>query len=93
MGEEMTDQTFHNGNIEGEKAGYLRQEIEGIGGVVRRKVKRRVRVGKTVKEYEDERGKAAYLEKEIRGASRSWCGWCNRVVPGLKDLELEARGT
>ncbi|KAA6413675.1 MAG: hypothetical protein FRX48_02036 [Lasallia pustulata] len=66
----------------GEKAGYLRQEIEGIGGVVKKKVKKRVRVGKTVREYEDEREKAEYLEREVKGYNRSWCGWCLRVIPG-----------
>ena len=78
---------FHDGNIEGDKAGYLRQEIEGIGGVVRRKVKKRIKVGKTVKEYEDEREKAEYMGREMRGERRSWCGRCNRAVPGSKDLE------
>ena len=70
---------------ESEKAGYLRQEIEGIGGVVKKKVKKRVRVGKTVREYEDERERAEYLGREIRGESRSWCGWCDRVVLGSKE--------
>ena len=69
-----------------EKAGYWRQEIEGIGGVVKRKVKRRVRVGRAVREYEDERECAGYLEREGRGEERSWCGWCCRVVPGGRDL-------
>lgn len=72
-----------------EKAGYWRQEIEGIGGVVKRKVKRRVRVGRAVREYEDERECAGYLEREGRGEERSWCGWCWRVVPGLRDLDRE----
>ena len=80
------DHAIHDSNIEEDKAGYLRQEIEGIGGVVRRKVKKRVKVGKTVKEYEDEREKGEYMGREIRGDSRSWCGWCNRVVvPRSKD--------
>lgn len=70
----------------GEKAGYLTQEIEGIGGVVKKKVKKRVKVGKTVFEYEDERTAVAYLSREIRGQNRSWCGWCDRVIPGLEDL-------
>ena len=69
-----------------EKAGYIRQEIEGIGGVVKKKFKKRVRVGKTVREYEDEREKAEYMGREIRGENRSWCGWCGRVVLGSKDV-------
>ena len=70
-----------------DKAGYLRQEVEGIGGVVRKKVKKRVKVGKTVAEYEDERERADYLAREIQGKSRSWCGWCNRVILGANDME------
>ena len=69
-----------------EKAGYLRQEIEGIGGVVKTKFKMRVRVGRTVREYEEERReKGRFLEREIKGERRSWCGWCGRVIRGEKD--------
>ncbi|MCJ1382090.1 hypothetical protein MMC17_005202 [Xylographa soralifera] len=71
----------------GEKAGYLTQEMEGIGGVVKKKVKKRVKVGKTVREYEDEREKAEYLEREIRMENRSWCGWCDRVILGKRERE------
>ena len=71
----------------GEKAGYLTQEIEGIGGVVKKKVKKRVKVGKTVREYEDEREKAEYLGREIRMENRSWCGWCDRVILGSRDRD------
>jgi len=73
--------------FEEEKPGYLRQEIEGIGGVVKKKVKKRVKVGKTVTEYEDERERAEYLGRETKGISRSWCGWCWRVIPGVRELE------
>ncbi|KAJ8604278.1 hypothetical protein MRB53_041876 [Persea americana] len=62
--------------------GYLEQEIEGIGGVVKKKVKKRVRVGATVAEGEDERdGGSDCLEAERTGARRSWCSWCSNVVP------------
>ncbi|KAF2841861.1 hypothetical protein M501DRAFT_919101, partial [Patellaria atrata CBS 101060] len=64
---------------------YFIQEIEGIGGKVKRKVKKRVRVGAVVKIYEDEKGKSLGREKE--GRLRSWCGWCQRVVPSKMDLE------
>ena len=77
---------------EREKAGYWRQEVEGIGGVVKKKVKKRVRVGKTVREYEDERETSVYLAREIKGESRSWCGWCERVVPGRKEFASEEIG-
>ena len=75
-----------------EKPGYLRQEIEGIGGVVKKKVKKRVKVGATVKEHEDEREKAGYLEREAKGLERSWCGWCERVISGAKDRETVFKG-
>ncbi len=86
----MVEELVSDGGVE--KAGYWRQEIEGIGGVVKRKVKRRVRVGRAVREYEDERECAGYLEREGRGEERSWCGWCCRVVPGERDLEAGGRG-
>lgn len=69
-------------------AGYLRQEVEGIGGVVKKKVKKRVKFGATVWEYDDERGSGKYLEREASGKERSWCGWCGRVVKGQVDREL-----
>lgn len=74
------DQVDHKG------AGYEFQEIEGVGGVVKRKAKQQVLVGATVKIYEDEKSKVAYLEREATGKVRSWCSWCERVVPGERDL-------
>ena len=65
---------------------YLTQEIEGIGGIVKKKVKKRIRVGAAVKEYEDEREHESYLRREQTGVNRSWCHWCERVVRGQKDL-------
>lgn len=65
--------------------GYFQQEIEGIGGVVKKKVKKRVKVGATVWEFEDERASGKYLERESRGKLRGWCGWCGRVCPGEED--------
>jgi hypothetical protein len=65
---------------------YLTQEIEGIGGVLKVKHKKQVRVGECVKLYEDEREKAVqYLEREVTGKLRSWCSWCERIVMGDKD--------
>lgn len=66
---------------------YMTQEIEGIGGIVKKKVKKRVKVGAVVKEYEDERDHGCYLGREQEGAMRSWCHWCARIVPGRRDLE------
>ena len=76
-----------NGDGE-DRPGYLRQEIEGIGGVVKKKVKKRVKVGKTVKEHEDEKERREYLIREIKGECRSWCGWCNRVIPSVADRKV-----
>lgn len=66
---------------------YTMQEMEGIGGVVKKKVKKRVRVGAVVKEYEDERDHGKYLYREQEGQNRTWCSWCDRVVMSKKDLE------
>ena len=27
-----------------------------------------------------------FLVREQEGRARSWCGWCWRVVPGVKDV-------
>ena len=70
--------------------GYLRQEVEGLGGVMKKKVKKRVKVGATVWEYDDERESGRYLEREASGEQRSWCAWCSRVVLGREDREAEA---
>ncbi len=65
--------------------GYTRHEIEGIGGVVKRKLVRMVWVGACVTEWEDEKEPGRYLIREVEGRTRSWCGWCWRVIPGAKD--------
>lgn len=67
--------------------GYFQQEIVGIGGVVKRKSKKRVAVGACVDEHEDERETGKYLLYEESGQDRACCGWCWRVVPSRKDLE------
>jgi hypothetical protein len=59
----------------------------GIGGVVKKKVKKKVRTGATVWEFDDERESGKYLEREASSVQRSWCGWCNRVVMGERDRE------
>ncbi|EEP82043.1 predicted protein [Uncinocarpus reesii 1704] len=79
----------HHGDghhADGEGPGYLRQEIMGVGGVVKHKVKKRVKIGASVEEREDERESSVYLQKEASGEARSWCGWCFRVVPSKSEL-------
>jgi hypothetical protein len=66
---------------------YCTQEIVGIGGRVKKKVKKCFLVGEVVKEYEDERGTGTYLSREQGGANRSWCSWCARICLSSKDLE------
>ena len=71
---------------EKEEAGYWRQEVEGLGGVVKKKFRKRERVGATVKEWEEEIRGGNFLMREKRGEERSWCGWCGRVVAAKHEL-------
>lgn len=68
--------------------GYMRHEIEGIGGVVKKKMLKMVRVGACVTEWEDEKERGMYLVREAEGRCRSSCGWCHRIVLGEKDLAI-----
>ncbi|KAK2827849.1 hypothetical protein FQN49_007279 [Arthroderma sp. PD_2] len=77
----------HSDGRDDEEPGYLRQEIEGIGGVVKQKVKKRVRVGASVEERDDDRETATYLKQETSGAVRSLCGWCSGIVPSNFEKE------
>lgn len=72
---------------EKEEAGYWRQEVEGLGGVVKKKFRKRERVGGTVREWEEESRGAEILGREKSGQERAWCGWCARVVPEKEDVE------
>jgi hypothetical protein len=66
--------------------GYARHEIEGIGGVVKKKLVRMVKVGACVPEWNDEKQQGKFLVREVEGKARSWCGWCWRAIPGAKDV-------
>lgn len=68
--------------------GYARHEIEGIGGVVKKKLVRMVRVGACVSEFEDEKQMGKYLVREANEEMRSWCGWCWRVIPKRGEVLL-----
>lgn len=72
-----------------EGTSYLAQEIEGVGGGLKMKVKKQVRVGAVVREYEDERKSCGggFLARERKSLLRGWCAWCDRVILGLKDLD------
>ncbi|KAI1332638.1 hypothetical protein F5Y16DRAFT_121623 [Xylariaceae sp. FL0255] len=80
------DMNTNNSNSSLLRPGYVRHEIEGIGGVVKTKLVRMMRVGACVPEWEDERSKGQILEAEITGRRRSCCGWCWRIIPSEKDL-------
>jgi hypothetical protein len=72
---------------------YLAQEIEGIGGVLKVKHKKQVRVGECVRLYEDERDKSIQcLGREVAGRLRSWCSWCERVVLSERDRAVVKEG-
>ncbi|KAG8529447.1 uncharacterized protein KY384_006084 [Bacidia gigantensis] len=58
---------------EKEEAGYWRQEIEGLGGVVKKKFRKRERIGGTVREWEDESKGGAILAREKAHEDRAWC--------------------
>ncbi|KAF2434727.1 hypothetical protein EJ08DRAFT_626818 [Tothia fuscella] len=64
------------------------QEMEGLGGVMKRKIKKLQLIGASVAVGDDGRdGKSKYLEREMQGKQRSWCAWCDRVVPSKKDRQ------
>jgi hypothetical protein len=71
--------------------GYTRHEIEGIGGVVKTKRVKMVRVGACVSQWEDEKEMGKYLVREVEGRTRSWCGWCWRVITGAQDKGEQGR--
>jgi hypothetical protein len=66
---------------------YSTQEIVGIGGKVKKKVRKIVPVGAVVKEYEDERVTEKFLGREHVGTNRSWCSWCTRVIASNNDKD------
>ncbi|KAI5287265.1 hypothetical protein KEM54_006115 [Ascosphaera aggregata] len=73
--------------------GYFRQEIVGVGGLVKNKVRKRIAVGAVVEEYPEERETGTYLVLESTGEVRSWCGWCSKVISSKAEraaLEHEA---
>jgi hypothetical protein len=65
--------------------GFARHEIEGIGGVVKKKLVKMVKVGACVPEFGDEKEMGKFLVREADSRARSLCGWCWRIIPGAKD--------
>lgn len=50
-----------------------------------------LRVGGCVPEWKDEKALGQSLRREIAGEVRSWCGWCDRVIPGKMDYEADEK--
>lgn len=65
--------------------------MEGIGNKIKSVKITMVRVGAGVPEWEDEKVSGQSLRREINKQTRSWCGWCSRVVPGQKDYEADKK--
>jgi len=65
--------------------GFVAQEMEGIGGSMTMKRKVLVRVGAEVDDGDDEDSETPSLDLELKGERRSWCAWCERVIPSLED--------
>ncbi|POS85850.1 hypothetical protein EPUL_001540 [Erysiphe pulchra] len=64
------------------RPGYNRHEIEGIGGVMKNKLVKMVKVGECVSGSEkDGKDDDNILALEIQGELRSWCSWCHKVIP------------
>lgn len=64
------------------RPGYNRHEIEGIGGVMKNKLVKMVKVGECVTGFEkDGKDDENILALEIQGELRSWCSWCEKVIP------------
>jgi hypothetical protein len=53
---------------------------------MKKKLLKMVRVGACVPEFRDEKETGKFLVREVDGRARSFCGWCWRVVPGVKDV-------
>ncbi|KAF2404576.1 hypothetical protein EJ06DRAFT_503884 [Trichodelitschia bisporula] len=67
--------------------GFDVQEMVGVGGLVKRKTKKLIYVGAEAMRYQDEGENMKSLERENRGEVRSWCAWCDRVIPSKADEE------
>ncbi|KAI1001182.1 hypothetical protein K3495_g7016 [Podosphaera aphanis] len=66
--------------------GYTRHEIEGIGGVMKKKLVKMVKVGACVPELRYEEDVGSFLNWEQDKKSRSWCAWCWKFIPSADDL-------
>ncbi|KHJ33033.1 putative sulfate transporter [Erysiphe necator] len=68
--------------IDKSRPGYNRHEIEGIGGVMKNKLVKMVKISECVSGIEaDGKDNDNVLALEIEGKLRSWCSWCQKVIP------------
>lgn len=71
--------------------GYARHEVEGIGNKIKTVKVSMIRIGGCVPEWKDEKATGQSLRREIEGEVRSWCGWCDRVVPGTAEVNADEK--
>lgn len=69
----------------GHRSGYNIHEYEGANGRVTNKTVVRIRVGRSVPEWHDEKAARRILGREVEGRVRRWCAWCWRVIPGEEE--------
>lgn len=68
------------------RSGYSVHEYEDASGRVTNKTVVRIRVGRSVPEWHDEKVERRILGREVDGRVRRWCGWCWRVIPAEGEL-------
>lgn len=71
--------------------GYARHEVEGIGNKIKTVKVSMIRIGGCVPEWKDEKATGQSLRREIGGEVRSWCGWCDRVIPGKLEVDADEK--
>lgn len=73
--------------------GYARHEVEGIGNKIKTVKVSMIRVGSCVPEWKEEKATGQSLRREVAGEVRSWCGWCDRAIPGKTDYDAALTST
>lgn len=83
------NRNLHSTNNSQMGPGYTRHEIEGIGGVMKKKLVKIVKVGACVPELKYEEDARSIIDWEQDKISRSWCAWCSRFIPGIDDVIIK----
>lgn len=63
------------------RSGYSVHQYEDASGRMSNKTVVRIKVGRSVPEWHDEKVERRILGREVDGKARRWCGWCWRVIP------------